>query len=151
MPPEPPTPPATRLPAAERRDSILDAAELVFVRSGYHGTTTRDLAQACGVTEPVLYRHFAGKDDLFVAVVTRMIDDAIDTVMTPGSPGSRDRAIQRALEAVLLADHDDAAMVVRERRSDLESAFATTGNRDGGEELAKRLGMLILERLDGDA
>ena len=55
--------------AAERRAAILRAAAGLFAERGFRGTTTRDLAAACGVSEPVLYEHFANKRDLFTAIV----------------------------------------------------------------------------------
>src|SRR3954471_18763789 len=60
---------AARLPAAERRQALIDAARQAFARHGYHGTGTADIARACGCSEPVLYRHFAGKRQLFAAVL----------------------------------------------------------------------------------
>jgi AcrR family transcriptional regulator len=60
---------APRLPAPERRQAILEAARRVFARHGYHGTGTADIARACGCSEPVLYKHFAGKRELFAAVL----------------------------------------------------------------------------------
>src|SRR5919199_1773938 len=64
-----PSPRAPRLPAAERRRALIDAARHHFARHGYHGTGTADIARACGCSEPVLYRHFAGKRELFAAVL----------------------------------------------------------------------------------
>ncbi len=61
----------TRLPAAQRREQLLDAAERLFAERGYGGATTAELARAAGVTEPIIYRHFRSKRDLFVAVVER--------------------------------------------------------------------------------
>jgi AcrR family transcriptional regulator len=58
---------AKRLPAEERREAILRAALRVFVSTSYAGATTADIARAAGVTEPVLYRHFASKRDLWLA------------------------------------------------------------------------------------
>jgi AcrR family transcriptional regulator len=60
-----------RLSADARRESILDAALGVFARRGYEGASTAEIAAACGCSEPVLYKHFSGKRDLFVAVLTR--------------------------------------------------------------------------------
>lgn len=58
-----------RLPAAERRLQLLQTASKLFAELGYARTTTAQLAQAAGVTEPIIYRHFASKRDLFVALV----------------------------------------------------------------------------------
>ena len=57
----------TRLPAAERRQAILEAAMRVFSQGSYAGATTAEIAREAGVTEPVLYRHFASKRDLYFA------------------------------------------------------------------------------------
>lgn len=57
----------TRLPAAERRRALVDAALRVFSDGSYAGATTAEIAQAAGVSEPILYRHFASKRDLYFA------------------------------------------------------------------------------------
>lgn len=57
----------TRLPAEERRAALLDCACAVFSRGSYRGTTTAELASAAGVSEPILYRHFASKRALYLA------------------------------------------------------------------------------------
>jgi AcrR family transcriptional regulator len=56
-----------RLPAAERRQAIVRAALRVFSSSSYAGATTAEIAHEAGVSEPVLYRHFASKRDLWTA------------------------------------------------------------------------------------
>lgn len=47
----------------------MDVATKLFARNGYEATTTAAIAEAAGVTEPILYRHFEGKQELFVAIV----------------------------------------------------------------------------------
>jgi AcrR family transcriptional regulator len=59
----------TRLPAAERRQAIVDAALRVFSEGSYRGTTTAEIAREAGVSEPILYRHFASKRDLYLAAI----------------------------------------------------------------------------------
>ena len=54
-----------RLSAAERRAALLDSACTVFSDGSYRGTTTAEIARAAGVSEPILYRHFACKRDLY--------------------------------------------------------------------------------------
>jgi TetR/AcrR family transcriptional regulator len=61
-----------RLPAEERRAAVLDTACRVFSRGTYHGTTTAEIARAAGVSEPILYRHFPSKRDLYLACVEEM-------------------------------------------------------------------------------
>lgn len=55
--------------AGQRRESILTSSAQVFARQGYEGASTADLARACGVSEPVIYQHFSGKEDLFCDVL----------------------------------------------------------------------------------
>jgi AcrR family transcriptional regulator len=60
---------AVRLPAAERRQQLLDVALESFGSHGYTDTSMNRLAQAAGVTKPVLYQHFVSKRDLFLEVL----------------------------------------------------------------------------------
>jgi AcrR family transcriptional regulator len=56
-----------RLTAEERRQAVLDTACRVFSRSSYRGATTAEIAREAGITEPILYRHFGSKRDLYLA------------------------------------------------------------------------------------
>ncbi len=58
-----------RLPAEERKAAVLECACGIFSAGSYRGTTTAEIARKAGVTEPVLYRHFASKRDLYLAVL----------------------------------------------------------------------------------
>jgi len=60
-----------RLPAAQRREQLLDVAAQLFSSKGYAGATTAQIAKEAGVTEPIIYRHFKSKRDLFVALIER--------------------------------------------------------------------------------
>jgi AcrR family transcriptional regulator len=55
------------MPAVERRAALLETACGVFARGSYRGTTTKDIAHEAGITEPILYRHFPSKRDLYLA------------------------------------------------------------------------------------
>ena len=65
-------PTATRLPAAERRRQLLDVALEVFAAKGFHETSMNDVAEAAGVTKPVLYQHFESKKALYSELVDEM-------------------------------------------------------------------------------
>jgi AcrR family transcriptional regulator len=60
---------AARLPAEERKAAVLDSACGIFSTGSYRGTTTAQIARMAGVTEPVLYRHFESKRDLYLSVL----------------------------------------------------------------------------------
>jgi AcrR family transcriptional regulator len=56
-----------RLTAGERRQAVLDTAGTVFSRSSYRGATTAEIAREARISEPILYRHFGSKRDLYLA------------------------------------------------------------------------------------
>ena len=58
---------STRLPAAERRAAVVETACRIFAKGSYRGCTTAQIARELGVTEPVLYRHFDSKRELYLA------------------------------------------------------------------------------------
>jgi AcrR family transcriptional regulator len=60
---------ATRMPAAERRLALVETAIRLFSESSYRGTTTAEIARAAGVSEPILYRHFGSKRELYLAAL----------------------------------------------------------------------------------
>jgi AcrR family transcriptional regulator len=62
-------PSSTRLPAARRRRQLLDVAQEVFADKGFHVTSMDDVAEAAGVTKPVLYQHFASKRELYLQLL----------------------------------------------------------------------------------
>jgi len=60
---------SVRLSATARREQLIDVAVSVFARNGYHTTSMNDVAEAAGVTKPVVYQHFASKRDLYLALL----------------------------------------------------------------------------------
>src|SRR5215831_7399356 len=60
---------STRLPASARREQLLAVGLEVFARQGFHGTSMNEVAEAAGVTKPVLYQHFASKRELYLALL----------------------------------------------------------------------------------
>ncbi|MDQ1699322.1 MAG: hypothetical protein QOG34_1185, partial [Frankiaceae bacterium] len=58
-----------RLPRSARRKLLLEAAQVVFVANGYHAAAMDEIAERAGVSKPVLYQHFPGKLDLYLALL----------------------------------------------------------------------------------
>ena len=67
-----------RLPRPERRAQLLESALEVFVAQGYHAAAMDDIADRAGVSKPVLYQHFPGKLDLYLALLDASCDDIVD-------------------------------------------------------------------------
>lgn len=93
---------------AERRAAIVQAAIRRFAMHGFRGTTTRELAAAAGVSEPVLYQHFATKRDLYTAIVDQLIAQAherFDERAKRLEPEATDREFLQWLGESILAYH----------------------------------------------
>jgi TetR/AcrR family transcriptional regulator len=104
-----------RMAAEERRQCVLGAACRVFAKSSYRGATTAEIARESGVTEPVLYRHFPSKRDLYLACldaawahVRRLWDQTLasepDARFRLGAMGRAYVQLQPTGEKIMLAD-----------------------------------------------
>ncbi|MDP6778629.1 MAG: helix-turn-helix domain-containing protein, partial [Candidatus Latescibacteria bacterium] len=66
--------PRKRLSQEERRTQIIEVAMDLFARKGFKGATTRAIAEAAGVSEAIIFRHFATKEDLYDAIIEHTIE-----------------------------------------------------------------------------
>jgi AcrR family transcriptional regulator len=71
---------SVRLPRSARRKQLLAAAQQVFVAQGYHAAAMDDIAERAGVSKPVLYQHFPGKLELYLALLDTHCDGLVDHV-----------------------------------------------------------------------
>ena len=96
------TAPGTRLPAAERRRGLIDAARCVFATGSYRGATTAEIAREAGVSEPILYRHFGSKRELYLACLEQAWGElraAWEQALEQSEPGEWLRAMGRVSAA----------------------------------------------------
>lgn len=99
-----------RMTSGERRTAIVDAAAELFAAKGFRGTTTRELANNVGVTEPVLYQHFKTKNDLYNALLESKAHrgpSAASEVLAPFIAARDDRGFFTQLGLGILAWHLD--------------------------------------------
>ncbi|MEM9201477.1 MAG: TetR/AcrR family transcriptional regulator [Actinomycetota bacterium] len=118
---------ATRLPAAERRAGLVDAALTVFSAEGFQATTMDAVAAEAGVTKPVLYQHFPSKRDLFRGLLHdvsgRLRDDVTEAVSNATGPHDMVRRGMRAMFSFVAAHPDEYRLMFGEGvRSDEEFA-----------------------------
>lgn len=73
-------PRGTRLPRDARRKQLLEAAREVFVAHGYHAAAMDEIAERAGVSKPVLYQHFPGKFDLYLALIEEHTAELVSRV-----------------------------------------------------------------------
>lgn len=89
-----------RMTAEDRRQAIVRAATAVFVEKGFRGTTTRQLAEAAGVSEALLFKHFPSKEALYAAILTTCFDKESARI------GRQLRLVKPSTEALVLLVED---------------------------------------------
>lgn len=82
---------AIRLPAAARRQQLVEVALTVFAAKGFHDASMNDIAEAAGVTKPVLYQHFGSKNDLFLELLREGSQRLRDSIATEAAAASSPR------------------------------------------------------------
>jgi AcrR family transcriptional regulator len=132
------TEPRTRLAADERRALILEAAGRLFGERGYEGVTLDRIAAAAGVTKPVLYRHFASKKALYLALLERHQADLPRFFERVPADLPLDARIEAILETwfAYVAEHGYAwRMLFRDTGGDDEIRAFRLGTQDRAREV----------------
>lgn len=93
-----------RVSGEERRRQIIEAATTLFSRKGFRGTTTREIARAVGVSEAMLFKHFATKEELYAAIIEAKahVERLVDTVVEAAERGD-DAEVLRTLAREMIA------------------------------------------------
>lgn len=115
--------PARRLLRREERHAaILHGAAAAFARTGFASTSMEDVADACGVTKLIVYRHFDSKEELYRAILQRVFDrqgeELSRLLAEPARPGIGARTL------LTVAREDSAAFVLLWRHAPREPQFA---------------------------
>jgi AcrR family transcriptional regulator len=99
------------MPRSARRKQLLAAAQDVFVAHGYHAAAMDDIAERAGVSKPVLYQHFPGKLELYLALLDTHCDDIVERVRTAMESTSDNRErVRGAMQAYFdFVDHESEA------------------------------------------
>ncbi len=118
-----------RLPAPARREQILDVSVQVFARNGFHSTSMNDVADAAGVTKPVLYQHFNSKQDLYLALLEEAgnrLRNAITKAVSVATNGKEQTEFGfKAYFRWVADDHDAFLLLFGSRASRDEESTAT--------------------------
>jgi len=116
---------APRMPREARRAQLIDAARYVFVQQGYHAAAMDDIADRAGVSKPVLYQHFPGKLELYLALLEISGQQLVEAVRASlVSTSDNNERVQAAVGAYFkfINDPDGAYRLVFE--SDLTNETA---------------------------
>ena len=100
-----------RLPRSARRKQLLAAAQEVFVAQGYHAAAMDDIAERAGVSKPVLYQHFPGKLELYLALLDTHCDAMVDHIRDAmGATTDNKERVRGAVRAYFdFVDHESEA------------------------------------------
>jgi len=136
---------STRLPAARRRRQLLEVALHVFAKQGFYVTSMSDIAEAAGVTKPVLYQHFVSKRQLYgqlLAEVGSQIQEAITKAVASAS--SPREQVERGFAAyfTFVDDHRDSFRLFYTRGSSRDEEFSAI-TREVENTIAEQVAGLI--------
>ena len=106
--------PRSKLSSKERRAAIIKAVRRLFADKGFHGTTTRELAEAAGVSEALLFKHFPTKEALYSAMLHACCSAKDSSVV------ERLQALEPSASSLVLLVHHFIALLVEEGRPDEE-------------------------------
>ncbi|KAK1186207.1 TetR/AcrR family transcriptional regulator [Streptomyces sp. NBS 14/10] len=95
-----------RMTGKERREQLLDIGRALFAERGFEGTSVEEIAAKAGVSKPVVYEHFGGKEGLYAVVVDREMRRLLDMVTGALTAGHPRELLEQAAFALL--DYIDA-------------------------------------------
>ena len=116
----------TRMTGKERREQLLDVGRSLFAEKGYEGTSVEEIAARAGVSKPVVYEHFGGKEGLYAVVVDREVSRMLGTVTEGLSGGTARELLEQAAMALLsYVENDSDGFRILVRDSPVASATGT--------------------------
>lgn len=90
-----------RMSGAERREQLLDVGRALFAAKGFDGTSVEEIAETAGVSKPVVYEHFGGKEGLYAVVVDREVLRLLENI-TASLQGHHPRELLEQAAGALL-------------------------------------------------
>src|SRR5437588_5963201 len=93
--------PRVRMTGRERREQLLDVGRALFAEKGFEATSIEEIAARAGVSKPVVYEHFGGKEGLYAVVVDREMSDLLDRLTRALSSGHPRTLVEQAALALL--------------------------------------------------
>jgi AcrR family transcriptional regulator len=92
----------------QRREQLLDVGRSLFAERGYDGTSVEEIALRAGVSKPVVYEHFGGKEGLYAVVVDREVQRLLTSFTGALSGNSPKRLLEQATLALLTYVEDES-------------------------------------------
>ena len=141
----PPAERRLRLAASARRAQLVDVGRKVFAERGYEATSVEEIAERAGISKPIVYEHFGGKEGLYAVIVDREIEQIVSCITEAISSGSPRERLESAALAFLT--------YVKERPGGFAVLLRDApASKSGGEmpalmhDLADRVGAIFTEQ-----
>ena len=96
-----------RMSGKERREQLLDVGRSLFAEKGFEATSTEEIASRAGVSKPIVYEHFGGKEGLYAVVVDREMQSLLDRVTGALTAGHPRELLEQAALALLTYIEDE--------------------------------------------
>ncbi|MCW2922977.1 MAG: TetR family transcriptional regulator [Thermoleophilia bacterium] len=134
--------------ASERREQLLDVGRAVFAEKGFDAVSVEELAQRAGVTKPVVYEHFGGKEGIYAVIVDREMRTLLERMTTAlAAGGSRARVEAAADEFLAYIEETPDGFRVLLRDTPLVTGAGTTWGSVIG-NIADQVDRLLASELD---
>ncbi|AUH69733.1 MULTISPECIES: TetR/AcrR family transcriptional regulator [Gordonia] len=117
--------PRARMTGAQRRLQLIEVARGLFAERGFEGTSIEEIAQRAGVSKPIVYEHFGGKEGLYAVVVDREMETLLEMVT---SSLTKNRSLYRIQQVAL------ALLTYMEERTDGFRILVRGESTSGGED-----------------
>jgi len=91
-----------RLAASARRAQLVEVGRTVFAQRGYEATSVEEIAARAGISKPIVYEHFGGKEGLYAVIVDREVEHIVGRIVEAISSGSPRERLERAALAFLV-------------------------------------------------
>src|SRR5215216_3395795 len=107
---------SSRMSGEDRRRQIVSVAAKLFSQKGFSGTTTKEIAEGAGVSEAIIFRHFATKDDLYTAILDHKVRQSAEQMkahLKEAASRKDDRAFFGTLAFEMLEFHSDDQTFMR--------------------------------------
>jgi AcrR family transcriptional regulator len=101
LPADPKKPVRSRMTGSERREQLIEIARRVFAERGFDGASVEEIAARAGVSKPVVYEHFGGKEGMYAVVVDREVLQLLEMMREALTEGSARMLLEQAAEALL--------------------------------------------------
>jgi AcrR family transcriptional regulator len=103
-----------RMTAQERREQLVGVARSLFAEKGYEATSIEEVAERAGVSKPVVYQHFGGKEGLYAVVVDREVRRLTESLASTFEAGNPRLVAEEAAEAFLcyVEDYEEGFRVL---------------------------------------